>query len=90
MKKLFCLVSILFSLLLNAADSDYKAHVGEVTDTIIRGTRLYKVGGITVARGGVKYVRAFVGQKIAAFVSRGGNYLMHGFILEKSNFAVSM
>lgn len=43
---------------------DYKTYTGDITLFNKGATRLYQFRGITIGRGGVKYVSRYVGQKV--------------------------
>ena len=58
------MLSIAFAAMFNVSAIDYRSYTGEVTEYKRSATRMYKVNGLTVARGGEKFVKPYVGQII--------------------------
>lgn len=64
MKVFLLQLFLVFGVLSTLNAKEYKLFTGEVTEYKKGATRLYQVRGLTVARGGERYVRKYVGQVV--------------------------
>lgn len=64
MKNLLVLLFVILKMTQASSAIEYHTYTGEVTEYKKSATRMYKVNGLTVSRGGERFVKPYVGQII--------------------------